>query len=192
MTRNFLPALLLPASAMIFGMPVAQDTNVDLLRAAVTFMQAHPHNSGKGALKVDPRILHAAVGMAFSVEPEAPGRRHDSATIRAIEIQSISQVVSPERSAQCAAFAPPDCMDGGASVVAAFAIPVIRGDTATVEVLLLKSFHMSPADSAERVKRPGGIMGVRLARAQRAHGNVIAVKEGSAWVVKEFKLLRQT
>jgi hypothetical protein len=192
MTRNFLPALLLPASVMFAGMTVAQDSNADLLRAAVTFMQAHPHNSGRGVLKVDSRVLAPGVGMRAPLDRDAPAERHDSATLRALEVQSISQVVSPERSAQCAAFAPPDCMQNGASVVAVFARPVIKGDTATIGVILLKSFYVSAADSAARVTRPGGINGVRLARAQQAFGNLTAVREGKVWVVKEFRLFAQS
>jgi len=58
--------------------------------------------------------------------------------------------------------------------------------------MLQGSQHVSAADSAEKVKGPGGILSVRMSRAYGSIGYLRAVREGNAWVLKEFKLLAQS
>jgi hypothetical protein len=190
--KSHLRKSLLIGGIAIFAVGAVQSSNADLMKSAVVFMQKGPYNTGNGVLKVDARVLPVGAGMTAALGKDDVGQRHNAPTLAAVEIPAVSQVVPPERAARCAASAPEDCMQNGASVVAAFGVPTFRNDTATIEVLLQRSEHVSPADSAERVKRPGGIMGVRLRRAGKTFGHLTAVKEGAAWVVKTFKVVAQT
>jgi hypothetical protein len=189
MTRRILFRALVPAA--LLGLSNApQDGNTDLVRSGVMFLQQHRHNYRNGILKVDPRVFVRGSGAASDMSTGAT--LHDSAFLSAAQIHGTAEVVTVERANRCRTNAPPVCMQNAVSVVAAFGRPVVRGDTATIDVLLSLSHYVSPEDSAARSRLPAFRPWLNLRRAGRTAGYLIATRQGGAWVVREFKVVAQT
>ena len=167
-----------------------QVKNDDLMRAAVVFLQAHDYNHKNGVMKVDARILTG--GSSIRTRLSGNSERHDSSVLASVQIPSVAEVVDQQRAQRCASNAPLDCMSNGASVVTAFGRPQIRNDTAVIEVLILLSVYVSPADSVEIMKKQFGRMTLRMRRSTATYGLLTVVREGNKWTGKNFRPTSQT
>jgi hypothetical protein len=188
--RSFLLAVL-----PVFGVAPAadQDSSASILDAVFRYVFENgtfvDRRGTRSVIQVDARIF-TLTGRIPHVEPTAA--RHTPATLSKLNIDGIARTVSAERAELCAAFAPVECMDNGFSVVASFSQPVIAGDSASVELFVRVSQHVSKQDSIANANRPGYRMGFRMARASASLVRIHAKRAATGWAVQRVATLSRT
>jgi hypothetical protein len=161
-----------------------QDPAPELTRIGIAFLQKERLQS-RTVVKIDPRVFSRGSGIVPTLDAAAP--RHDSTVLAAANISGVSEVVTAERAQQCGAMAPLDCMSSGVSMVIALGRPVIRNDSAMIDVLIRGSEHVSEADSIAAMQRPAGRMSIRMRRAFATVGFLISIRANGSWVVRLFR-----
>jgi hypothetical protein len=186
--------LLVAASAVTTDVYLArtQASYGELLRAAVIYVQRDKANYKQGVLKIDSRIPTVVGGGVRMLAVTTNASRHDSTAMALAQIPAVAEVVTPERARLCGSFAPLSCMSNGVSVVAAFGVPHISNDTATINVLISMSEFVSAADSLELMKRPGGRMNIRILRSGGSSGILTAARERNTWRIIGLRILSKT
>jgi hypothetical protein len=107
----------------------AHDDTVEVVRAALAY-KLEPYR-GKVEVKLDPRILPSA----DTAEKNPRSATHSNATLSKLAQAGI-QITDLETARRCAGSPARECRTRGANIFVALSEPVVKGDTATVVLLL--------------------------------------------------------
>lgn len=167
--------------------PASQDSS-GILAASIKFLRTGNRIDTTAPFMVDPRVL---VRGPTSLPNAQDSVLHEPSALAGVNKAGVSQVVSRERADECEYAGPPVCGEGGLSVLLHFRRPVVHGDSATVEVIVLVARERISADSMAKLDVRG-----RFRERQKANsGSEIRIqllRRNGEWTAYAMKILSQT
>lgn len=170
-------------SALVPALSSAQEPGI--LRAAASSMaewlRQDSTRNWSVPIEIDPRIL----GLRGPL-PAATNRLHHATMIAGTGVDGVARPVPLERAVACSGIAQQQCRQNGVFIAATFTVPVVDGDSASVEAFLRVSLRPTTADSA--IARQAGDTAAAFRRLGNESGSgtrfrFALVRRDGDWVV---------
>jgi hypothetical protein len=134
----------------IAAVAASAHAQADLLKATVDFVRASGRFDTVDApvILIDPRVLIRG-GPGSVPKPDDP--QHSAADLAILSVAGRYSVPPLQRAIQCQLVAPPECKTNGRAISMRLGSPVVRLDSATVEIMMYFTSEQPSADSLAKL-----------------------------------------